>query len=111
MMVNPANPTAIGYPEPVICLRAYPEQREALYAAHAPMTDEAMRWIDTSCLWLINGGDEKEDRCDSEQSAQCSRKGVHCKVSTCHLNYCSDQGHGDLLRPDQHAKSQWLLEH
>jgi hypothetical protein len=51
-------------------LRAYPEHREALYAAYARMTDEAMGWIDTSCLWLINGGDEEEDIYASSSSGQ-----------------------------------------
>ena len=60
----------VGYTEPVIYLRAYPEQREALYADYARMTDEALQWIDTSCLWLINGGDEEEDRYARGSSGQ-----------------------------------------
>jgi hypothetical protein len=60
----------VGYTEPVIYLRAYPEQREALYATYARMTDEAMRWIDTSCLWLINGADGEEDRYAQGSSGQ-----------------------------------------
>lgn len=60
----------IGYTEPIIYLRAYPEQREALYATYARMTDESMRWIDTSCLWLINGRDEEEDRFAKGSSGQ-----------------------------------------
>ena len=60
----------VGYTEPMMYLRAYPEQREALYAAYASQTDNAMRWIDTSCLWLINGGDEEEDRYAKGSSGQ-----------------------------------------
>ena len=60
----------VGYTEPMIYLRAYPEQRESLYASYAQMTDEAMRWIDASCLWLINGGDEEEDRYAAASSGQ-----------------------------------------
>jgi hypothetical protein len=51
-------------------LRAYPKEREALYAAYARMTDEALRWIDTTCLWLINGGDGEEDRYARGSSGQ-----------------------------------------
>lgn len=60
----------VGYTEPIIYLRAYPEQREALYAAYTRMTDQALQWIDTSCLWLINGGDEEEDRYARGSSGQ-----------------------------------------
>lgn len=60
----------VGYTEPVIYLRAYPEQREALYAEYARMTDEALKWIDTSCLWLINATDEEEDRYARASSGQ-----------------------------------------
>jgi hypothetical protein len=60
----------VGYTEPIMYLRAFPEQREALYAAYARMTDEAMRWIDTTCLWLINGRDEEEDRYARSSSGQ-----------------------------------------
>jgi hypothetical protein len=60
----------VGYTEPMMYLRAFPEQREDLYATYARMTDEAMRWIDTSCLWLINGGDEEEDRYAEGSSGQ-----------------------------------------
>ena len=60
----------VGYTEPVIYLRAYPEQREALYADYARMTDEALQWIDTSCLWLINATDEEEDRYAKASSGQ-----------------------------------------
>jgi len=60
----------VGYTEPVIYLRAYPEQREALYAAYARMTDEALQWIDTSCLWLINATDEEENRYAQASSGQ-----------------------------------------
>ena len=52
----------IGYTEPMMYLRAYPEQREALYAEYTKLTEEALKWIDTSCLWLINGGEEEENR-------------------------------------------------
>jgi hypothetical protein len=51
-------------------LRAFPEQGEALDATYARMTDEAMRWIDTTCLWLINGRDEEEDRYAKGSSGQ-----------------------------------------
>lgn len=60
----------VGYTEPVVYLRAYPEQREELYAAYTRMTDEAMKWIDTSCLWLINGGETEEDRYAQGSSGQ-----------------------------------------
>ncbi len=60
----------VGYTEPIIYLRAYPQQREALYAEYARMTDEAMSWIDTSCLWLINGTAEAEDRYARGSSGQ-----------------------------------------
>lgn len=52
----------VGYTEPTIYLRAYPEQRDELYAAYARQTDAAMGWIDTTSLWLINATDEDEDR-------------------------------------------------
>jgi hypothetical protein len=52
----------VGYTEPTIYLRAYPEQRDELYAAYARETDAAMGWIDTTCLWLIRANDEDEDR-------------------------------------------------
>lgn len=51
----------VGYTEPIIYLRAYPFHRDELYKAYAKMTDEAMKWIDTSCLWLINATDAEED--------------------------------------------------
>ena len=60
----------LGYTEPMMYLRAYPEQREALYAAYTRLTDEALKWIDTSCLWLINGGDQEEDRYAQASSGQ-----------------------------------------
>ena len=60
----------IGYTEPMMYLRAYPMQREALYADYTRLTDEALKWIDTSCLWLINGGDEEEDRYAAGSSGQ-----------------------------------------
>jgi hypothetical protein len=52
----------VGYTAPTIYLRAYPEQRDELYAAYARRTDAAMGWIDTTSLWLINAIDEDEDR-------------------------------------------------
>lgn len=52
----------VGYTHPTVYLMAYPEQREALYAAYVHLTEEALSWIDTTCLWLIDGGDEDEDR-------------------------------------------------
>lgn len=52
----------VGYTHPTMYLRAYPEQREVLYAAYARKTDEALGWIDSTCLWLIDGRDEDEDR-------------------------------------------------
>jgi len=52
----------VGYTHPTMYLRAYPAQRETLYAAYARKTDEALGWIDSSCLWLIGGRDEDEDR-------------------------------------------------
>jgi hypothetical protein len=60
----------VGYTEPVIYLRAFPEQREALYAEYARMTDEALKWIDSSCLWLINATDAEEDRYATASSGQ-----------------------------------------
>jgi hypothetical protein len=60
----------VGYTEPITYLRAFPAQREELYAAYTRMTDEAMGWIDTSCLWLINGGDDEEDRYARSSSGQ-----------------------------------------
>lgn len=60
----------LGYTEPVSYLRAFPEQRDALYADYARMTDEALQWLDTSCLWLINAGDEEEDRYAEGSSGQ-----------------------------------------
>lgn len=60
----------VGYTRPTIYLMAYPKQREALYATYARMTDEAMSWIDTSCLWLIDGTDEDEDRYARGSSGQ-----------------------------------------
>jgi hypothetical protein len=60
----------VGYTEPMIYLRAYPEQREAFYAKYTRMTDEALGWIDSSCLWLINGADEEEERYAQGSSGQ-----------------------------------------
>jgi len=52
----------VGYTHPTMYLRAYPAQRDALYAAYARKTDEALGWIDSTCLWLIDGRNEDEDR-------------------------------------------------
>jgi hypothetical protein len=60
----------VGYTEPMLYLRAYPEQRDNLYELYARMTDEALSWIDSSCLWLINGSDEEEDRYARGSSGQ-----------------------------------------
>ena len=60
----------VGYTEPILYLRAFPEQREALYAEYTRMTEEALRWLDTSCLWLIDGRDEEEDRYAKGSSGQ-----------------------------------------
>jgi len=51
----------IGYTFPSIYLRAYPEHREELYAAYTRLTNEAMKWLDTTCLWLFEGGVAQED--------------------------------------------------
>lgn len=60
----------VGYTEPDIYLRAYPEQREALYATYAALTSEALGWIDSSCLWLIRGSEAAEDRYASATNGQ-----------------------------------------
>jgi hypothetical protein len=60
----------VGYTEPMIYLRAYPEQRDDYYQSYTCMTDDALGWIDSSCLWLINGGDEEEDRYAQGSSGQ-----------------------------------------
>ncbi|MCL5998252.1 MAG: hypothetical protein M1546_19695 [Chloroflexi bacterium] len=52
----------VGYTESMIYLRAYPGQREQLWAQYARATDQAMGWIDTTCLWLIDGRHEEADR-------------------------------------------------
>lgn len=52
----------VGYTEPDIYLRAYPAQREGLYATYAAMTSDALDWIDSDCLWLIRGSEGAEDR-------------------------------------------------
>jgi hypothetical protein len=52
----------IGYTYPDVYLRAYPEHYEALYQAYVELTNEAMKWIDTTCLWLIDGAAAQEDR-------------------------------------------------
>ena len=60
----------VGYTEPMMYLRAYPEQRDNLYEIYTQMTDKALSWIDSSCLWLINGSDEEEDRYARSSSGQ-----------------------------------------
>ncbi|MGL1891470.1 MAG: GxGYxYP family putative glycoside hydrolase [Spirochaetaceae bacterium] len=60
----------VGYTEPIIYLMAYPEQREELYTKYALMTEKAMSSIDTSCLWLINGGNDEEDRYAKHSTGQ-----------------------------------------
>jgi hypothetical protein len=60
----------VGYTEPITYLRAYSDHREPLYAEYTRMTDEALQWIDTSCLWLINATDEEEDRYAKASSGQ-----------------------------------------
>ena len=52
----------IGYTIPDIYLRAYPEQRQSLYADYARLTNEALKWIDSTSLWLFQGSPEQEDR-------------------------------------------------
>jgi hypothetical protein len=59
-----------GYTEPMIYLRAYPEQREALWAHYARETDRAIGWIDSPLLWLIDGRHEEEDRYARGSSGQ-----------------------------------------
>ena len=51
----------IGYTFPSIYLQAYPEHKKELYAAYARLTNEAMKWLDTTCLWLFEGGVAQED--------------------------------------------------
>ncbi len=60
----------VGYTEPMIYLRAYPQQREALWHDYARATDRAMSWIDTTCLWLIDGRHEEGDRYAAGSSGQ-----------------------------------------
>ncbi len=52
----------VGYTEPDVYLRAYPDQRDSLYTTYAKMTSDALGWIDTDCLWLIRGTQAAEDR-------------------------------------------------
>jgi len=51
----------IGYTFPSIYLQAYPEHKKELYAAYTRLTNEAMKWLDTTCLWLFEGGVAQED--------------------------------------------------
>ncbi len=60
----------VGYTEPVIYLRAYPEQLEKIWAEYARATDRAIGWIDSCLLWLINGRHEEEDRYARGSSGQ-----------------------------------------
>jgi hypothetical protein len=60
----------VGYTEPMIYLRAFPEQREALWKEYARSTDRALSWIDTTCLWLIDGRHEEGDRYAAGSSGQ-----------------------------------------
>jgi hypothetical protein len=60
----------VGYTEPMIYLRAFPQQREELWAQYARATDRALSWIDTSCLWLIDGRHEEGDRYARGSSGQ-----------------------------------------
>ncbi len=64
----------VGYTEPIIYLRAFPKQREVLWGEYACAVDRAMSWIDTTCLWLINGRHEEGDRYAAGSSGQL--KGV-----------------------------------
>ena len=52
----------VGYTEPDVYLRAFPDQRDSLYTTYAKMTSDALGWIDTDCLWLIRGTQAAEDR-------------------------------------------------
>lgn len=60
----------VGYTEPNIYLRAFPGQREELYATYARLTDQALGRINTTCLWLIDGTAEEEDRYARGSSGQ-----------------------------------------
>jgi hypothetical protein len=60
----------VGYTEPMIYLRAFPKQREALWAEYARAVDKAMRWIDSTCLWLIDSRHEEADRYAAGSSGQ-----------------------------------------
>lgn len=60
----------VGYTEPIIYLRAFPEQREELYKVYTKMTEAAMRLIDTTCLWLINASAAEENLYAEASSGQ-----------------------------------------
>jgi len=60
----------VGYTEPIIYLRAYPEQREALWEEYARSVDKAIGWIDSHLLWLIDGRHEEADRYARGSSGQ-----------------------------------------
>jgi hypothetical protein len=59
-----------AYTEPIIYLRAFPEQFDQLWAEYARATDKALGWIDTTVLWLINGRHEEADRYARGSSGQ-----------------------------------------
>ncbi len=50
-----------GYTEPMIYLRGFPFHRDELYKQYIEMTDDLLKKIDTTALWLINGGPEEEE--------------------------------------------------
>jgi hypothetical protein len=52
----------IAYTHPTIYLRAFPDQFEALWNTYARITDQALKWIDSTVLWLIDGRREDADR-------------------------------------------------
>ncbi len=60
----------VAYTEPVIYLRAFPDQFEALWEEYARATDKALGWIDSTVLWLINGRHEEADRYARGSSGQ-----------------------------------------
>lgn len=51
----------VGYTEPTIYTRGFGEAREHYFSAYGKMTDEAMKPLDTNCLWLISGMDHDVD--------------------------------------------------
>jgi hypothetical protein len=85
----------VGYTEPILYLRAFPEQREELYAEYTRMTDEALRWLDTSCLWLIDGRDEEEDRYALSSSGQL--QGIFTGYGGAPEMACARKTHNDVI--------------